>query len=293
MGISDPNGSIEYSARFALLRWGVMNSPSNKSVVRADAMDPARAAALHAVLGCRGPAPSAEDQLPPFWHLIYFWDAARPEEIGPDGHLKTGGFIPDFGMDQRMWAAGSLEAAGPLMIGRPAERRSEIESLEDKQGRSGPMKFVTIRHDISQDGAALIDRQQLVYRNAQRGPMPKPTVELPPQARCELETAFDEVMLFRYSALTFNGHRIHYDADYCRNTAGYPGLVVHGPLLATLLAQVASAACGGFKSFTYRARSPAFCGETVKFWAECQPDSVKLWACSDTGRLCMTAEAAN
>ncbi len=270
-----------------------MGSFLNRTVTRTDAIDPARAAALHAVLNCEGPVPEIGGQLPRFWHLIYFWDAARPEELGEDGHLKPGGFIPDFGMDQRMWAAGSLDPKKPLIVGSPAERLSTIEKVEEKHGRAGPLKFVTIRHEILQNGVALVERRQLVYRNAQRGPVPRPDGNPPSETRCELEIVFDEVMLFRYSALTFNSHRIHYDADYCRNVAGYPGIVVQGPLLATFLAQAASKAGGDFKRLNYRATAPAFAGETVRIFSADSPDGLCLWACSGTGRLCMKGECLN
>lgn len=269
-----------------------MGLSKKQSILRANAIDPARAVALHAVLNCDGLPPATNSELPPFWHWIYFWDIPQAAEIGEDGHRKPGGFIPDFGMSQRMWAAGSLEIIQPIVIGEGMTRCSTIEKLEEKQGKSGPLRLVTIRHDISQGQQAIIERQKLVYRETQRGAIPNKSFDLPAAAICKLEVEFNEVMLFQYSALTLNTHRIHYDVDYCRDTARYPALVVHGPLLATLLAQVAVAVGGMFKIFEYRAVAPAFCGQRVKFFAACKSDHVGLFACNEAGGICMQATAS-
>ncbi|MCY3879271.1 MAG: MaoC family dehydratase N-terminal domain-containing protein [Rhodobacteraceae bacterium] len=252
-----------------------------------DRIDPARAAALHAALQWPGTAPGEADPLPHFWHQIYFWDARPPTHLGVDGHVKPGAFIPDFGLQQRMWAGGSLESEKPLIAGRAGRRISRIEEIAEKHGQSGPLKFVTVRHEIVQDGLCAVERQQLVYRNATRlrtassGKAP---------SHCE-SFICDEVTLFRFSALTFNSHRIHYDADYCRQIAGYPAPVVHGPLLAMRLARLAVATGGEFRRFTYRATGPAFCGERILLWADTTDDRIELSAGTADGRVCMTARA--
>lgn len=269
-----------------------MDLSKKQLTLSVNAINPARAVAFHAVLDCDGLPPAINSELPPFWHWIYFWDIPQAADIGEDGHRKPGGFIPDFGRCQRMWAAGSLEIIHPIIIGAGMTRVSTIEKLEEKQGKSGPLRLVTIRHDITQGQPAIVERQQLVYREAQRGAIPNQSFDLPANAVCQLEVEFNEVMLFQYSALTLNTHRIHYDADYCRDTAGYPALVVHGPLLATLLAQVTVAVSGMFKMFEYRAVAPAFCGQRVKFFAACKSDHVDLFACNEAGGICMQATAS-
>lgn len=261
------------------------------SILRVDVMDPARAAMLHSALDGHGKIPVLGSPLPPFWHWIYCWEAVRPAETGEDGHRKPGGFLPDLHMDQRMWAAGRLDIKKPIVIGEVMTRYSTVEKLEEKQGRSGALKLLTIRHDILQSGLAIVERQQLVYREAQRGKINNKLFELPAGAECQLEMTFDEVMLFRYSALTFNSHRIHYDVDYCRHSAGYPSLVVHGPLLATLLAQVAVKVGGDFTTFEYRASSPAFSGQSVKFSAAQENGGLSLYAYQEGGPLYMQASA--
>ncbi|WP_092497410.1 acyl dehydratase [Meinhardsimonia xiamenensis] len=256
-----------------------------------DRMDPARAAALHATLGRMGPPPAEGQALPPFWHHIHFWAPQPPEALGRDGHPRVGqGLIPELGLPQRMWAGGRLEFHHPLVLGTPAERISVLEAVSEKQGRSGRLGFVTLRHEFRQEGRlCLVEWQDLVYREpvqARRAGPPPP--QAPRDEVTRIERAFDAVTLFRYSALTFNGHRIHYDADYCREVEGYPGLVVHGPLLAQMLIDLASREAGPLAAFRFRATAPLFAGERVAF---CRAADGGLWARGPDGRLCMTAEA--
>jgi len=257
--------------------------------ISADLLDPARAAALHATLSRSGPPPQAGDPLPPFWHQIYFWSARPPEELGKDGHIRNGtGLIPDLGLPQRMWAGGRLEFHRPLIAGTPATKVSTLESVTEKQGRSGPLGFVTLRHEFRQnDRTCVVEEQDLVYK-------PYPTAANEPRvqtARTD-ETAlakqvFSTTLLFRYSALTFNGHRIHYDLDHARETEGYPGLVVHGPLLAQLLMHLAEDQLGALRRFTFRAIAPLMHFETAELcW-----NAGQLWVRAPDGRLCMEASA--
>lgn len=192
-----------------------MHDTQSRSQVQTDPFDIARAHALQAALG-HTPDLQTGQPMPPFFHQIYFWDPQPPDGLGRDGHPATGGFVPDLGLPRRMWAAGRLVFHRPLLAGIRAERTSSIETVTRKQGRSGPLAFVTIRHDIKQRNTlALTEWQELVYRQ-------DATAATAPQAPIDEQHSeiahFDPTLLFRYSALTFNGHRIHYDCGLC--TAG-------------------------------------------------------------------------
>ncbi len=262
-----------------------MQSDQSRTKCQVDPFDIARAHALQATLG-HVPNLNTGDPMPPFFHQIYFWDPQPPAHLGRDGHAATGSFIPDLGLPRRMWAAGKLAFHRPLLAGIRAERTSTIEAVTRKQGRSGPLGFVTIRHDIKQRNAlALTEWQELVYRedDAVGEAPPAPTDET------HHETMhFDNTILFRYSALTFNGHRIHYDADYARDTEGYGGLVVHGPLLAHVLMGLAARQLGQLTHFSYRATAPLIHHEPATLcWKPGQ-----AWVRGPDGRQCMIAQAS-
>jgi 3-methylfumaryl-CoA hydratase len=262
-----------------------MQEVIGRTRVRRDDIDPARAEALAALLG-RGFDAAAP--LPPFAHQLYFWDALPAAELGRDGHPARGGFIPDLGLPRRMWAGGRLVFEAPLYAGQQAEKTTVIEAVTRKQGRSGQLAFVTLRHAIAQRGRLCVTEwQDLVYR---ADPLPGQVVPPVPQAPAGGEVMrlrFSPVELFRYSALTLNGHRIHYDRDYARGVEGYGGLVVHGPLLAQWLMLIAAEALGGLKRFSFRGVSAALEGEELRL---CR-DGGRLWVAAQDGRLCMTAEA--
>jgi 3-methylfumaryl-CoA hydratase len=252
-----------------------------------DRMDPARAAALHAVLALEGPPPEAGDPLPPFFHQIYFWDVQPPQYLGPDGHPHTGGLIPDMGLPRRMWAGGRLVFHQPLRAGVLAERTTILVGYTRKTGRSGRLGLVTLRHVIRQKGApVLTEEQDLIYREA---PRPTDVPPDPPTApggeQMSAPLSFDTTLLFRYSALTMNGHRIHYDLEHARSE-GYPGLVVHSPLLAQWLMLVA-AARGPVRRFAFRATAPLFHFEEATLCAA----GDRSWIRGPDNRLCMEAEA--
>ncbi len=249
---------------------------------------------MHATLDLPGPLPEAGAQLPPFWHYIYFWDAQPPAALGRDGHPKTGGFIPDTGLPRRMWAGGSLGFHHPVLIGQPAEKRTTISDVKQKSGRTGPLALVTLSHEFVQEGRICITEQQnLIYREDPGPDMPKPEVKPAPTDESQRDiSAFTPTLLFRYSALTFNGHRIHYDRDYCREVEGYPGLVVHGPLLAQLLINQAERLLGPLAAFSFRATAPLFDFETADICAKPEGAGLSLWVRGPNGRLCMTAEAS-
>lgn len=258
--------------------------PSSQSL--SDPLDPARATALAATLGRDG-AFAMGDPLPPFFHQVYFWEPQPPANLGRDGHPKTGGFLPDLGLPRRMWAAGRVQWHRPLLAGIKAEKESHIEAITRKEGRAGPLAFVRVRHDIRQRSAlALTEWQELVYLTD--GAV-RPA---PPVARTDEDIAasvdFDSTTLFRYSALTFNGHRIHYDEDYARSVEGYGGLVVHGPLLAQHLMLLADAQIGPLKSVSYRATAPLMHYEQATL---CWKAPGSLWVRGPDGRQCMEAQA--
>ena len=189
----------------------------------------------------RKPTIRVGDSLPPLWHWLYFLEANPISGLGKEGHPRTGGFLPPVKLPHRMWAGGRFEFINSLEIGKEATKHSTITSVMEKEGRSGKLCFVTVKHNIYQgDQNAVIEEHDIVYRedllpDATKSE-PKPTSLLVDFSEKIYPT---EVMLFRYSALTFNGHRIHYDVDYARNVEGYEGLVFHGPLTATLLIDLA------------------------------------------------------
>lgn len=265
-------------------------SESQSAEIRRDILDPARAAALQVALG-QAPEIAAGSPLPPFFHQIYFWDPQPPAGLGRDGHPRVGGggLVPDMGLPRRMWAGGRLEFHRPLRAGQKAEKHSRLDSARRKTGRSGPLAFVTLRHDVFQDGQlCLSEWQDLVYRP---DPDPQAPPPAPPQApRDETDrraVAFDSTLLFRYSALTFNGHRIHYDLDYARAVEGYDGLVVHGPLLAQLLMLYATELLGPLARFSFRASSALMHDETATL---CRRENL-FWVRGPDGRQNMQAEA--
>ncbi|MDU8943930.1 HTD2 family dehydratase [Ovoidimarina sediminis] len=253
-----------------------------------DALDPARAAALHAALGRSGPPPGLGDPLPPYWHQIYFWRALPSTALGDDGHpMRGAGLIPDFGLPRRMWAGGRLTFHTPLRAGIRATRVSRCIRAEEKTGRTGPLAIVTLRHEIRQRGALTVSEEQdLVYRAADAPPGRPP--DRPAAADHREVRTFDSTLLFRYSALTFNGHRIHYDADYSRGVEGYSGLVVHGPLLATLMMDLAVRQGGALTGFSFRATAPLSLPGLARFAIR----GADLWAEDDTGRVLMVGQAA-
>ncbi|NOE20545.1 acyl dehydratase [Ruegeria atlantica] len=251
-----------------------------------DLLDPARATAFQVALG-GVPSIASGSELPPFFHQLYFWTPQPAAELGRDGHPKVGGLIPDMGLPRRMWAGGRLTFHVPLIAGITAEKKSVLESQRAKVGRSGPLGFVTLRHEIWQNGQLRVTEwQDLVYRE---DPAPDAEMPQPPRARTDetdcREVGFDSTLLFRYSALTFNGHRIHYDLDYARDVEGYGGLVVHGPLLAQLLMLFAVDLIGPLASFSFRATSPLMHFETAQL---CRRGE-NVWVRGPGGRQCMQA----
>ncbi len=265
-----------------------------------DHVTAAPAAALSATLDREDPPPQPGDPLPPLWHWLYFLPLHRQSELAPDGHAGRGGFLPPVPLPRRMWAGSRLEFHRPLRVGERIERTSRIADVKFKQGRSGPLVFVLVRHEIrTAEGLALEEEHDIVYRgHSQQQQQP---AQPAPRSASEKASAWeriihpDDVLLFRYSALTFNGHRIHYDRRYATEVEGYPGLVVHGPLIATLLLDLLrrSLPQANVSRFAFRAMSPLF--DTQPFAVCGQPESggrvVRLWAKDAAGGLAMEASA--
>jgi len=244
------------------------------------------------------------DALPPLWHWLFFLEAKPLGALGRDGHPAKGEFLPPVSLPRRMWAGGRFAFHQPLIIGRAASKTSTIKNIAEKQGRSGPLCFVTVAHEIHQDGGlCVVEEHDIVYR---ADPDPDPdlhpsgTAPTPIQApiQAPADPAFSEqiqpseVMLFRYSALTFNGHRIHYDSDYARRVEGYEGLVFHGPLTATLLVDLSLRHVGQTpRSFSFRGTAPL--SGLAAFHIQGRNDDegkTELWARRADGALAMTAQ---
>jgi 3-methylfumaryl-CoA hydratase len=251
-------------------------------------------AALAATLDRDDAAPGEGDLLPPLWHWLYFLPRARQSEIGADGHPRRGGFLPPVALPRRMWAGGRLSFHAPLRLGEAVRRVSTIADVSAKTGRSGTLVFVLVRHEISGPGGlAITEEHDIVYRDApapgEAAPAPRPA---PEGAAWRRDIVADDVLLFRYSALTFNGHRIHYDRRYVTGEEGYPGLIVHGPLLATLLLDLFRREDGrAVKSFSFKALAPVFDTTPFSVCGAPQEDGARLWVRRGDGALCMEAVA--
>jgi 3-methylfumaryl-CoA hydratase len=260
-----------------------------------DTLTPVPATLLTATIDRDDPPYKAGDELPPNWHRLYFLTAVPPGEVGPDGHPARGLFLPPVPLPRRMFAGGRLKFLQPLRIGDTVTRVSEILSVEGKQGRTGDLVFVTVRHRFSVgDRVALEETQDLVYRGGGSGggEAAPERVEAAPWERAVQP---DPVMLFRYSALTFNGHRIHYDHPYVTREEGYPGLIVHGPLISTFLLDLLRRHRpeARLAEFSFRARRPLFSPDPfrVRGWPVADGRSVRLVAVNPEGAAAMTAEA--
>lgn len=253
--------------------------------------------ALMAALLDRSLEEAAPDgALPPLWHWCLFQAPVRRSQIGPDGHPRRGGFMPPVALPRRMFAGARTEWRAPLRLGVEAALTKTIASVVPKSGRSGELVFVTVRQEISgPQGVAIVEEQDIVYRE-QGAPVPMPTERKPvPAADWErIETVTpDPVMLFRFSCATGNSHRIHYDAPYTTSEEGYPGLVIHGPLLAILLADLCRRHRGGpLPAFKFQAKRPAFLGTALHCCLRDEGDLTRLAVIDDYGQECMAAEAA-
>ena len=232
--------------------------------------------------------------LPQLWHWVAFPPTAPMEDLGPDGHPKLGGFLPDLGLNRRMWASGKLRFLRPLHVGERLTQTSEILSVEHKESASGPMAFVTVHHRIDgEDGPAIDEDQTIVYLQIPpefRAPKAIPAPDAPTFDR---SVAVTPPLLFRYSAATFNAHRIHYDRPYAMDVEHYPGLVVHGPLQATFLMAAATAHRGTPPTtFSFRGMHPMFDDHDLRLIGVDQPDgTLALCTAAPKGHQGMQATA--
>lgn len=264
---------------------------------RSDTLTAAPLTGLSATLNrTDDPDPNYGTDLPPLAHWLFFLPQAAQSEIGVDGHPKRGGFLPPVPLPRRMWAGGRLRFTHSLHVGDNAERHSTITRVDSKEGRSGALVFVTVRHEVSDArGVALTEEQDIVYRD---NPEPGAASPTPPTAATDEDfrrvISPDPVMLFRYSALTFNGHRIHYDRPYATEVEGYPGLVVHAPLIATLLVDLVRRELphARINAFEFKAVSPLFDIHPLTVGGKCCSDRhITLWASNHLGQLAMQAHA--
>jgi 3-methylfumaryl-CoA hydratase len=261
---------------------------------RRDVVTAAPLAALSALLDRDEPSPGPGDAAPPLAHWLYFLPRYLQSAAGPDGHAARGEFLPPVPLPRRMWAGSRLEFVRPLRVGAEVVRRSRIASVKSKEGRSGPLVFVTARHEVSDaDGVVLSDEHDIVYRG--EGGAAAPAVPAPGGEAWRREIRPDPLLLFRYSAVTFNGHRIHYDHPYATRVEGYPGLVVHGPLIATLLVDLLrrNRPDVALRTYAFRATRPLF--DTASFSTcglpEASGRSARLWTRDAQGAVTMEATA--
>lgn len=237
------------------------------------------------------------EPLPPLWHWLYFLEGLPSGELGRDGHPARGGFLPPVPLANRMWAGGRLSFLRPLPIGARIRKTSRVLAVDHKKGRAGDLVFVTVLHELAALSGELLVREEhdIVYKDASPPPAGGGEDRSEPLAAgaCSRPFAPDSTTLFRYSALTFNGHRIHYDRRYVTEVEGYPGLVVHGPLIATLLMDLLrrQAPEADVASFRFKAVRPTFDGRPLRVNGARDGHTVRLWAQDHEGWLTMDASA--
>ncbi len=257
-----------------------------------DVITPRLANSVAAILN-EAPTLRNGDMAPPGIHWCLSPDIVPMSGLGPDGHPARGDFLPPVPLPRRMWAGGELHLHGPFRVGDAISRRSSISDVIMKNGRTGPLCFVTVDHEYyGPAGLALSERHDIVYRPLQSPTDARPSEATPsPDVRYAVDAS--STLLARFSAVTFNGHRIHYDRDYCLKEEGYPGLLVHGPLQATLLLSTAlgMAASDPLKRFTYRSLAPLFDGSAFSVNGARRNGAYDLWISSAAGNVTMRATA--
>ena len=252
--------------------------------------------AMAATFDRRDPEPRNGDVIAPGWHWLYFLEAKPASELAADGHPKRGGFLPPVPLPRRMWAGGRIEFQRPLRVGDALRRDSEILAVEPKQGKSGSLVFVTVRHTVHAAGEmAVVEEHDIVYREAAKSTDPAPQAKpAPASAQWRREITADPVLLFRFSALTFNGHRIHYDLDYVRDEEHYPGLIVHGPMQTLLMLDLCRRNSErAVRKLDYRALHPVFHGErmTINGNPAAGDSKIDLWTANGAGGYAMVGTA--
>ena len=264
-----------------------------RSETQNDILHGSHLAGLSALLDGDEQTPDDGTPLIPTAHWLFFQPRAPQSEIGSDGHPNRGGFMPAIELPRRMWAGSRLEYIKPLLVGQAITRKSTITDIVQKQSSAGALIFVTVKRAYEgPNGLALLEDQDIVYRDDptpnSAAPKPKPA---PENSDWQASVQPDEVMLFRYSAVTFNSHRIHYDLPYATTVEGYPGLIIHGPLSATLLIENFRKNTPGtiLTSYHYRSVSPLICGKPIIFAGAQSSDamSADVWAKNASGHLAM------
>ena len=272
-----------------------LQSWQGKTETRRDhlGLNPVRA--MSATLDREDAEPHNGDTLPPLWHWLYFLPVAKQSEIGADGHPKRGGFLPPVPLPRRMWAGGRLHWHQPMRLGEEVQRVSSIEKVQHKTGRTCELLFVQVLHTFSNaQGVCLEETHDIVFRpDAGPNAAPLPGVKPLHTTVWQRDIVPDDVLLFRYSALTFNSHRIHYDLPYARDEERYRGLVVQGPLTATLLLDLARREFGdnALAHFSYRGLSPAICGDALHLVMRGSGNEIEMAAFAADGRQVTAATA--
>lgn len=251
---------------------------------------------LSALLDRDDPFPKMGDPLPIGWQAVLFPRVVRQSQIGADGHPARGDFLPPIPLPRRMFAGKTVTFVSPMQVGDEVRRESTIQDVELKEGRTGEMVFLTVKTDMfSPRGLAITEVQRIVYRDAPKpDAKPTPPASAPGEAVWKKTLTPDPVMLFRFSALTFNGHRIHYDLPYVTGVEGYPGLIVNGNLSTLLMFELAREHAGRpIARFSSRNVSPLFVGQPLHVGGRPLEDgrSIRLWVTNDEGRLALTADA--
>ena len=261
--------------------------------VASDTVTPRLEASLRAVFDRPVGTPAVGDLATPTVHWCLTPAIAAASELGVDGHPARGGFMPPVPLPRRMWAGGDLALRDPLRVGDVVTRQSEVEDVVVKQGRSGTLCFVTVRHVFSTErGLAVEERQDVVYRDDPRAALASRVEAQQPAPAWTRTAPCDPVTLFRYSALTFNGHRIHYDRDYATTREGYASLVVHGPLQAATLMGLAAEARGSLpNAFTFRGIAPLLADGPFTANAVAVEGGLRLWSADARGGTTMLATA--
>ena len=260
-----------------------------------DHLVPRQAEMLAATLDLEQAPGLAAGELLPGWHWIYFLDAPASGLVGADGRSVPGGFLPDTGLPRRMWGGGELIFHRPLKLGDQATSEACLESVEEKHGRSGRFVVLKVHYALADgDGLAVEERRDIVMREAASHAEIPARREPPGAAVWQRDLTPSHMLLFRFSALTFNSHRIHYDADYVRDVEGYPDLLVHGPLLALLLLGHLADSCPGvtIRRFRYRAVAPLFVERPLTLCGRPTGEGeAELWVAGEDGGLAMQADA--
>lgn len=266
--------------------------------IRDDLIAPFPVKGLAAVLDWAEEPPRLGDALPPAAHWLYFLDTAKQSTLGYDGHVARGGFLPPIPLPRRMWAGGRLNFDAPLCVGEKAKRISTVKKVSHKEGKTGHLIFVVVEHRVLNEAGetAIVEEHDIVYREAAKSDeAPPPPNPAPEGAQWSRPVQADAILLFRYSALTFNGHRIHYDQPFVTEDEGYRGLIVHGPLMATLMMDLCrEKGPGQLLQFDYRAHRPVFTEKRPLKVAGRTPGpdgETELWIADQNGCLAMTATA--